>query len=236
MILLLIEKGRKVSATLSAPAQYLVSYGVSGNVGCFVPIEASAPPYQRGMQILVRSERGLETGTVLCQGVALGLPESIPHTPGVILGPLSPEHVSEQARLKAIASERYREARELIKSLFVPMQIVDIEVLTDPATVIVHVLVFGLVDFVPLQKQLSNRWQMAVIFHNMTNAEALEDAVEAGCSSCGSGGGCGSGECGTGGGCATGGCHSHSSSHGQFEKDWKAYFAELRAGMERRQV
>lgn len=215
---------------MACSTPYLVSYGNSGRLGCFIA-ENPDMQYQRGARVLLRSERGEEAGVVLCEGSGAHLPEGIQLTPGHILQPLACEKSQCDAHQQK-ANEWFDDARQYFKSLFVPMQLIDAELLLEPATVILHVVQFAHVDLASLEQQLQQRWQTRVVLQDLTNAQALDEATEAaGCGSCGSG--CGSGGCGAGG-CSTGGCQSSLSENRQFERDWREYFAELRQAMERR--
>lgn len=204
-----------------------------GQVGCFVPAEGLGE-FERGMQVVVRSERGRETGTILCQGAQLQWPAGLAHTPGIILGRHFEESATDREAHAALAQDRFHDAQHFLHSLFLPIQLIDVEVFTDPAHVVLHVLKVGEVDVLRVQKQLQDRWKVSVAIHDMTCPEALEEAVDSGCGSCSSGGGCGTGGCGSGGGCATGGCQHGDATPGSFDRDWRAYFAELRSGMEQR--
>lgn len=223
---------------MTSSTNYLVSYGANGQLGCFVA-EDPQKQYQRGNWVLVRSDRGQEAGLVLCEGGGTSLPSGVQITPGLIIKPLVCEKSECEAYWKKV-NERFEDAQQLFKSLFVPMQLVDVELIIEPATVVLHVVQFAHVDLAGLEKQLWQRWQTNVLLHDITNAEALEEKTSSGggCGSCSSGGGgCGSGGCGEGGGggCSTGGgCQSSLSENRQFDRDWRDYFAELRQAMERR--
>lgn len=174
----------------------------------------------------VKSERGIESGSVLCPTTNRVLPVEINHQPGEILGILENSQLAPSQEQDELAVARYLEAKQLIKSLFLPIQVVDIEVLAEPATVVMHVLQFSACDFSSLQQQLCQRWQTQVLIHDITNPEAISEAADSGCGSCSSGNGCGSGNCGSGG-CSTGSCGS-STDPQAFQKEWRSYFAELR--------
>lgn len=204
---------------------YLISYGTCGTLGVFIASE-QAVQYSRGAQVMVRTERGKETGTVLCLGSAQGLPNGLQLSPGQILGYYQQQEETEQ-RLNQLGQRVYHTANQLMKELFLPINLIDVEVVSDPDTVVLHLLQMGQVDLNVLQDELTKRCQVLVMIHDITNLEALEEAVESGCGSCGSDGGCG------GGGCGSGGCGG-SVSHQKFQDDWQKYFAELRQGMERR--
>jgi hypothetical protein len=230
MIVLKTSMGLLTVSTSSISGEmYLISYGACGALGCFVAPE-QAVQYPRGSQVMVRTERGRETGTVLCQGSPQGLPSGLELHPGEILGEYQHQEASEPERLNLLGQEVFSAAIQLMKELFLPIKLIDVETVSDPDTVVLHVLQFGQVELQTLQTELIKRCLVKVLIHDVTNPEALEEAAESGCGSCGSGGGCGEG------GCGSGGCGSCSSSYSpqKFQDDWQKYFAELRQGMERR--
>lgn len=219
-------------STSSIPEEtYLISYGASGTLGCFTSAGPTAH-YARGTQVMVRTERGKETGTVLCLGSPQGLPAGLQLHPGQILGCIQQQEIVEQQRLNSLGQEVIKAANLIVNELFLPIKIIDVETVSDPDSVVLHLLLFGLVDLKALQTTLTRRCQVQVLLHDVTNPEALEEAAEGDCGSCGKNGGCESGSCGTGG-CGAGSCGSGSSDR-KFQDDWQDYFAELRKSMERR--
>lgn len=218
-----------VSTSTISQELYLISYGASGTLGCFTAPE-QAVQYPRGSQVMVRTERGREAGTVLCLGLPQGLPTRLQLHPGQILGDCQQHESSEQKRLNELGQEVLSTATQLTKELFLPIKFIDVEVISDPDTVVLHILQFGQVDLKTLQAGLTKRCLVQVMIHDVTNPEALEEATESGCGSCSSGSSCGEGGCGSGG---CGSCGS-SDSPEKFQDDWQKYFAELRQGMERR--
>lgn len=205
---------------------YLISYGACGTLGVFIaPVQAVK--YSRGSKVMVRTERGKETGTVLCPGSAQALPVGLQLNPGQILGFYQQQEETEDQRLNELGQEVYQAASQLMKELFLPIKLIDVEVVSDPDAVVLHLLQMGQVDLKMLEAEITKRCQVQVMIHDVTNPEALEDATETGCGSCASEGGCGEGKCGSGA------CGS-SDSPKKFQDDWQKYFAELRQGMERR--
>jgi len=181
---------------------------------------------------MVRTERGKETGTVLCLGTPQGLPAGLQLHPGQILGVYQQQELEEQQRLSQLGQEVISAAHLMVNELSLPIKIIDVETVSDPDTVVLHLLLFGQVDLNDLQTKLTQRCHIPILLHDMTNPEALEEAAEGGCGSCSKESGCGSGSCGSGG-CGPGNCSSGTSGQ-KFQEDWQGYFAELRKSMERR--
>lgn len=231
MILLSLDSGViNMASTADSDNRYLIAYGVSGTLGCFVS-EIESVVYDRGNRVLIRSERGVEEGTVLATSSTLGNFSGIQVDPGIILG------LVEQLGLTGCCATEvevlYEEARRLTREHALPLSVIDIELLHDPKTAIVHVLLFSPFDTSALQSMLAEQWSIRVIIHDTTNPDAIEAIADAGCQSCGVSSACGSEPCGTGG-CSTNSCGSGAGTSKQFQQQWKNYFAELREGMERR--
>jgi cell fate regulator YaaT (PSP1 superfamily) len=212
-----------------APAQeYLVSYGISGTLGRFRAEDGRT--YHRNDRVLVQSERGQEVGTVVLgsNGHSLALP-FFP-VPGQLLRSLTP---ADELHLQEAALQCQRAftlARTLAETQELPVEIVDVEAVVEPFTLILHYLQFGPCDFRPLVSQLARQFQATVLLQDLTAPQPA-----GGCGSCGEGcdsGNCGSGGCGTGGGC--GSCSAGSQE--AFTQEWQAFFAERRADMERRRI
>ncbi|HMP18426.1 MAG TPA: hypothetical protein PKD72_15480 [Gemmatales bacterium] len=219
------------------PRNYLVMYGSSGTLGYFVAEQPSAR-YKRGQHVLIRTDRGNESGLVLCEGHDTSLIENVHVVPGQIIRMMSSSQPSNTRVEKTQAY--FEEARQWLQSLFQPMQLVDVEILEESETVVLQVILFAKVNLLELEKEFSQRWQTRVLFQNLTNIEALEETEQSDCGSCGScsgkegeSSGCQAGSCGTGG-CQSGNCHASGDGTRQFDADWRAYFAELRQSMDKK--
>ena len=198
--------------------EYVVSYGLLGDVGRFRP--ANALNCRRGDLAVVHSHRGVEVGQVLCPATprhARFLPDALAGTL-LRLATQEDERAAEQAR--RLGQEVFEEARRRAETLDLPLEVIDTEVLLDNDHVVLHFVRWADADLRDLVSGLSKHFSMHVLLQDLTKAGA--DHTEHGCGDCGSGG-CGSG------GCGTGGCGSCSS--GAKADDVRAYFAELREKM-----
>jgi cell fate regulator YaaT (PSP1 superfamily) len=198
--------------------EYVVSYGLLGDVGRFRP--ANALNCRRGDLAVVHSHRGVEVGQVLCPATprhARFLPDALA---GTLLRLATPEdeRATEQARRRG--QEVFDEARRTAETLDLPLEVIDTEVLLDNDHVVLHFVRWAEGDLRDLVSALSTHFSMHVLLQDLTKAGAAHE--EHGCGDCGAGG-CGSG------GCGTGGCGSCSS--GAKADDVRAYFAELREKM-----
>jgi hypothetical protein len=202
------------------PPAYLVQYGKSGFVGRFRP--ADAEPHARGERVVVRSRRGLELGTVLCEPAdRFDAPDD---------GDLVRRAADDEAGPgEARASELLAAAQARAGELGLPLAIVDAEILLDGSAVL-HGLPWAECDATALFEELSARFGGPVRLLDLSRGPVANDEPAHGCGKPGCGsesGGCSS--CGTGGGCSTGSCSRGSAASAD---DLTAYFRDLRAKME----
>lgn len=196
----------------------LVQYGTPGFVGRF---RATAGAVARDEQVVVRTPRGVELGTVLCEPAD----GAEPPDGDVLRTATDADAVPCGDELLAAASSRAEE-------LELPLAFVDIELTLD-GTAILHALPWDVCDATGLFEELAARFGVAVRLFDLSRAPAAKDEPQPtgcgkpGCGSDAGEGGCSS--CGTGGGCSTGSC-----SRGAVKNpdELTAYFADLRQKMD----
>lgn len=196
---------------------YLVSFGINGMIGCFAATDENCN-YERGMEVLIQTDRGEEKGIIL-QPVNSQNQQSIdgPGASGHILSRFSDSLENAPFDLH----EYFEQSREIVMSLFLPVQVVDIEQILQPGRVVLHLIQFGRFDEAGLVAELERRWHVPVQLLNLTN-QALLSETEDNCSGCSSGS-CGKENCGQ---CS---CTGHSESHQQFQQSWQAYLTQRRS-------
>lgn len=215
----------------SAPG-YLVQYGRAAYVGRFTmpdDVACFAPRFARAERVVVRTPRGIEIGTVLCEATDRFARHLAPASGGEVL------RVPTKADEAGIrnAEDLARRILEAADSAGLPIAFADAESMLD-GPVILHAIPFEKCDADPLLTELAERFHVPVRLLDVSRTPAERDAPEptSGCGKpgCGTeGGGCSTGGCGTGGGCSTGSC-----SRGKVRsaEDLTSYFADLRAKME----
>ena len=199
---------------------YLVQYGKPGFVGRFRP--AAADVLARGDRVVVRSRRGLELGTLLCEPAA----RFDAADDGELVGRAADGEAAGSGDQEILAAAQARAAE-----LGLPLAFVDVELLLD-GSAILHGLPWAACDATALFEELAGRFGFPVRLLDLSRGPVAHDAPEPsrGCGKpdCGSGsGGCSS--CGTGGGCSTGSCSRGSA---KTADALTAYFRDLRAKME----
>ena len=138
--------------------QYVCRYGSMRHLG----VMSSASVFRYGDEVVVRSERGTELATVLCEATeaaVIGLDET---TQGRILRRLDATDRGDWSQLSDLVRSDMAVATRCARSLRLEMQIVDIERLLGGERVVVYFVADGRVDFRELVKQLGREFQTRV--------------------------------------------------------------------------
>ena len=207
--------------------EYLVSHGCAGDFGRFrevTPLEC-----RRGDRVVVRSQRGLEMGTVLCDATE-GHGQLLARTfLGELLRHANADDQTTAERLALRTQQFFEDARRLAAESNLPVELLDAEILLDGRHALVHHLRWADFNAGLFVHELSRRHDCEVTLYDL--AMPTETPSEGGCGrpDCGKtsgAGGCTT--CGTGGGCGSG-CGSAAQA-----KELQTYFASLRREMDER--
>jgi cell fate regulator YaaT (PSP1 superfamily) len=141
-------------------AKYVVRYGAMRILGIFESTEE--PGFPRNRKVIVRTDRGLEAGEVLCEaGERAGA--ALPDTPGgQILRGMTPDDANEVSRLHDQEGRECQICMRCIDQLGLDMQLVDVEHLFGGERIIVYYLAEGRIDFRELVKMLAGEFQTRI--------------------------------------------------------------------------
>jgi hypothetical protein len=178
---------------------------------------------RRGDSVVIRSSRGLEIASVLC--------EAAPDLPTIasaeFLRLASSEDHDRCRDADRLGRRLLDDAQHLVETQSLPLAPLDAEVMLDRAQAIVHLLRWGENTLTPFIEELQSRHGLRVVLLDRSKPQEQQHH----CSSCGEGGcgSCGDGGCSTGGGCSSGSC-----SRGSIKSadELTRYFAGLREQMQ----
>lgn len=141
--------------------RYIVRYSATRFLGEFGVRGRS--DYTRGCSVVVKTDRGLEVGEVLCVASDrtreyLGTTES----KGNILRELTDQDRQKYDELRSLEPEEYRGARELIAEHKLAMQLVDVEHLFGGERLVFYYVSENRIDFRELVKSLASRFKMRI--------------------------------------------------------------------------
>jgi cell fate regulator YaaT (PSP1 superfamily) len=143
--------------------------------------------YQRGSQVIARTNRGLEAGDVLClasEDTEEMIKEAV-H--GQVLREMTPEDINELAHIKATERQEFETCQRHVRQLDLLMQLVDIEHLFGGERIVIYYLAEQRVDFRELVKLLASEFQTRIEMRQIgvrDEAKLLADYGDCGQSVC----------------------------------------------------
>jgi cell fate regulator YaaT (PSP1 superfamily) len=140
--------------------KYVIRHGVMRNLGVFNT--RGGETYARGMQVIARTQRGLEVGEVLCEATDHVVANMSDPKGGQILREQNDEDVRELRRLAEQEQREHDACRAGIAELGLDMKLVDVERLYGGERVVVYYLAEGRIDFRQLVKNLAKEFQTRI--------------------------------------------------------------------------
>lgn len=147
---------------MDAPTnRYVVRYGIARQVAEFSA--KFSVPINRSTQVIIRSERGVEWGEVLCPASEktreyLGSSEEL----GTILREANAEDFDKRETLRAKERDEFRGGQEMINERKLQMQLVDVEHLFGDERLVFYYLAENRVDFRELVKALAKHFHTRI--------------------------------------------------------------------------
>ena len=138
----------------------IVRHGVMRFVGEFEPAEGVS--FDRGAQVVVRTERGQEVGEVLCEASPQALQWLTEPTHGQILRPLSFEDLQALDGLREKEQREFEACLKFIEQRQLQMALVDVEHLFGGERLVFYFLSEKRVDFRELVKDLAREFQTRI--------------------------------------------------------------------------
>ena len=140
--------------------KYVVRHGVMRHLGVFS--SRGSDSYHRGMQVIARTNRGLELGEVLCEATEHALDNMDSPKSGQILREQSEDDAGELRRLLEQQQAEHKICQQRIQEYKLDMRLVDVEHLYGGERVIIYYLSEERVDFRELVKKLASEFQTRI--------------------------------------------------------------------------
>lgn len=140
--------------------KYVVRHGVMRQLGVFS--SRGSDTYNRGSQVIARTQRGLEVGEVLCEATEHALANMNDPKGGQILREQNEEDTGELRRLFEQQHEELAKCEKHITDLGLEMRLVDVEHVYGGERIIVYYLAEERVDFRQLVKNLASEFQTRI--------------------------------------------------------------------------
>lgn len=145
---------------MDSTPHYVVRHGTMRFLGDFEPAEGRS--YPRGANAVLRSERGLEVGQVLCPADPRAMQLLSEPTHGQILRPLSREDQIEIDRIREAECGEFETCQRFIIQRKLQMELVDVEHLFGGERIVFYFLAEKRVDFRELVKELAREYQTRI--------------------------------------------------------------------------
>jgi cell fate regulator YaaT (PSP1 superfamily) len=126
---------------------------------------ANGNQHQRGERVIVRTDRGLEAGEVLCEGSQDAVERIRDPAEGQILRRMTTEDAHEAAQIKEQADHEMEVCQRFVDKLGLQMQLVDVEHIFGGERIVVYYLAENRVDFRELVRMLAGEFQTCCNTH-----------------------------------------------------------------------
>ncbi len=138
----------------------VVRYGQMRFQGVFTT--SGGREYARGVRVIVRTDRGLEAGEVLCESNDEVVARMKDPMKGQILREMTAEDAHELEKIRHQAGEEIKVCQRQVERLELAMQLVDVEHLFGGERIVVYYLADNRVDFRELVKLLAGEFQTRI--------------------------------------------------------------------------
>ncbi len=118
--------------------------------------------FRHGDRVISRTDRGLETSTVLCESSPEAIKFLDSPTTGQIVRRMSVDDINEQTHMITQEKGEFDICRQYVAKLKLDMQMVDIEHIFGGERIVIYYLAEARVDFRDLVKQLAHEFQTRI--------------------------------------------------------------------------
>jgi cell fate regulator YaaT (PSP1 superfamily) len=140
--------------------KYVLRYGAMRTLGVFSTRGSEA--LSRGLQVVARTNRGLEVGEVLCEATDHVLSQMSDPPQGQVLRRMTSEDANEVNHMLARQREEFETCKRHVARLGLDMELVDIEHLFGGERIVVYYLAEERVDFRELVRELAAEFQTRI--------------------------------------------------------------------------
>jgi cell fate regulator YaaT (PSP1 superfamily) len=140
-------------------SSWIVRHGAMRFLGEFDPDNGC---YARGQEVVVRTERGLELGQVLCPATPRAVELIAEPTHGRIVRLLTERDRLERERLREVEERELEACARFVQQRSLQMELVDVEHLFGGERIIFYFLAEKRVDFRELVKDLAREYQTRI--------------------------------------------------------------------------
>lgn len=141
-------------------AKYIIRFGIMRSLGVFTT--RGSDVHARGSQVIARTNRGLESGEVLCEATEAAVSQLKNPASGQILRKMSSDDVNELDHIRINDHAEFETCQRYVKQTGLKMQLVDLEHVFGGERIIIYYLSDGRIDFRELVKLLAAEFQTRI--------------------------------------------------------------------------
>ncbi len=141
-------------------SKYITRYGSMRLLG--VLVTRGNDEFARGDQVVVRTNRGLETGEVLCEATENAIAQMKNPSNGQIIRRMSADDDQELDRLRKQQHDYFQRSQKIVEKHQLDMELAEVEKLFGGERLIIYYISEDRVDFRQLVKDLAAEFQMRI--------------------------------------------------------------------------
>src|SRR5262249_53255654 len=145
---------------LDMVASYIARHGAMRFLGEYTPVDETA--YTRATPAVLRTERGLEIGEVLCECSPQALQMITEPTKGQIVRAVTEADRAESERLRQAEQVEFEKCKQFVQGRRLQMELVDVEHLFGGERIVFYFLAEKRVDFRELVKDLAREFRTRI--------------------------------------------------------------------------
>ena len=153
-----VAKPNPPSPTAKRSLEYVVRYGTMRILG----VMSARQAYRYEDQVVVRSDRGTELGTVLCEATSAAMDHLDEPSHGRILRLVTDQDRTTWEELTAKSADHMRTCQRCVDALQLEMELVDVERILGGERMVVYFLAEQRVDFRQLVRDLAKEFQCRI--------------------------------------------------------------------------
>ncbi|KAA5546339.1 signal peptidase [Roseiconus nitratireducens] len=125
-------------------------------------VMGSRTPFRYGDQVVVRTERGTEIGTVLCEATPAAVDSMQENSAGKIVRAVTGDDQIQWDHIDAMSRDDLAKCQKCVDRLGLAMDLVDVERLLGGERIVVYYVAEGRVDFRQLVRDLAGEFQTRI--------------------------------------------------------------------------
>ncbi|WP_029630163.1 PSP1 domain-containing protein [Zavarzinella formosa] len=149
-----------ISTTVAASSSHIVRHGTMRLLGEYVAVGGVA--YARNSRVILKTERGLEVGEVLCPATPQAVAQLSEPTRGDIVRQMTIEDLAREQQIKLQSRTWFETAVKLVGEHRLAMQVVDIEPLFGHERLVFYFLSEKRIDFRELVRSMAREFQTRI--------------------------------------------------------------------------